>query len=224
MKQSYLSIAASAALALLVMSGCSSSDSAPVTAEATYSGIFVDNGTAGLTYTCNDGVGVAFSGTTDADGKFSGCGVSAQVEFKLGNLTLGKMVRPTNGVFTPRLLAEASTATIEEKTALANNIAATLLSMDSDGDPTNGIQITPEDLEVFNLAVPAGSTASNSASIVASAVQAVVAAAITANPTSTRKVVTPEEAESHLVESQVAIDSGLFDQPEPAIVPVVTGA
>lgn len=223
MKKSYLSIAASAVLLAFVGTGCSSgSDStAPVTPEATYTGIFVDAGAAGLSYACTNGVGVAITGLTDADGKFSGCGVSSTVKFSLGNLDLGSMPYPTNGVFTPTLLAEASGGTAEEKQVIANNIASTLLSIDADGNPDNGIQITEANVATFNTTVPAGSAITNPtvAATVAATTQAMAEA-----PGSTLVAVTPADAQTHLEIIAEAINAGDFDQPAPVEPAVVTGS
>lgn len=220
MLKSYFSVAASTVLVVAITTGCSNSDNSttePAPKVKTYTGIFVDYPADGITYTCGSHTGV-----TSGGGLFTGCAETVLVSFSLGNLSLGSMTYPTGGVFTPRGLAaykhpnDPAAATAE-----ANNIAATLLSIDADGDATNGISITPANIAILNTTVPAGSNISDDAALVTTATHAVVDDP--SNADAGMAVVTPAEAESHLDETEAAIENGDYDQAAPSIPDAPTG-
>ena len=220
MLKTYLSIAAAAVMTLSITTGCSTNDYVePQVQLETYTGIFVDAATAGLTFTCD-----AHSGTTDINGTFSGCFTKDPVSFHLGNLKLGTMTYPKGGVFSPKGLAEAKYPDDATKqTEMKNNIAATVLSMDVDGDPTNGISITPTNIEIFNKTVLEDSVITEPA-VITLTKQAVTAVVQAPANTGTMKTVTPEDAAEHLAVVEKEIEEGEYNQPEPVVFePIPTG-
>lgn len=94
-------------------------------------GRFVDSPVQGLSYTCG-----ATSGLTTAVGQFDFL-VGNSCSFSIGGVALGS----TSGalVATPR---ELTASAVDETHPTVNNTARLLLSLDGDGDPTNGIVIT----------------------------------------------------------------------------------
>ncbi|MEC8259230.1 MAG: hypothetical protein VX032_02325, partial [SAR324 cluster bacterium] len=107
---------------------CSSTTS---TSGAENTGVFVDSAVAGVTYTTSSG----FSGTTNSSGEFSyRSGDTAS--FSIGDINLGSVT--ASAVLTPVEVMGAS-GTADPKVI---NLARLLQTLDSDGDPTNGIEIT----------------------------------------------------------------------------------
>ncbi|MFT5659862.1 MAG: hypothetical protein ACI9TV_000495 [Sulfurimonas sp.] len=94
----------------------------------TITGIVIDSAVAGLDYTCSSGN----SGVTNANGEFT-CQVGDIVSFSLAGIYLGEV--PATAIITPRLLFAGNNP------AAALNFAQLLQTLDSDGDPSNGIDI-----------------------------------------------------------------------------------
>ena len=120
----------SSVLIATLLAGCNSSDSQPSNTSTTPvkkigMGYYVDSAVSGITYTCGTEVG-----TTDDLGLFT---------FEEGEdcqFTIGDIV-----------LREIKSSLLEDKiTVLENNIsvAQLLQTLDSDGDPSNGIDIDSE--------------------------------------------------------------------------------
>ncbi len=217
----YISSVVAAALVSTFMVGCSDSNDSEQTAEATeFNGIFVDSAVGGVSYACG-----TKSGVTDALGYFGPCLIGTTVSFSIGNVSLGEMTQTSNNIFTPSGLAATNGGTEEEQQEEANKIASLLLSLDTDGDPTNGVEITPETIEVLNSEV---TTASNIADVTQEQVDEVtndvVETIVAADPESLMEVVTAEEAESHLEEIKVLIDDGNIVAPPQPTPPATTGA
>jgi hypothetical protein len=124
-----------AASLLLVGCGGGSSDD---TAVATSTGYLVDSPVANVDYDCiadND-----YNKTTATDGRFT-CRNMAQVRFRIGELVLGELTSlPADGyVFPQDLVGVARDTGIGNEKVIA--MARLLQSLDTDGDPTNGITI-----------------------------------------------------------------------------------
>jgi len=96
------------------------------------SGTFVDSPVQGLTFTTETGDGV-----TDANGTFD-YRDGESVTFSIGDTRLPST--PAAERLTPVDLAAGS----DDPTAMTINIASLLQSLDRDGDPSNGIDITAE--------------------------------------------------------------------------------
>lgn len=100
-------------------------------------GVFVDAPVAGLSYTTSSGL----SGVTDPTGRYE-YRVGDTVTFSIGNLVLGTVTGQE--LVTPATVATAiaagSGSTLETVTV---NLLVLLQSLDADGDPENGITLTP---------------------------------------------------------------------------------
>ncbi len=105
------------------VTNCSSSSSS--------TGVFVDSAVAGVTYTTSSGL----SGTTNASGEFS-YQPGDTASFSIGDVSLGSVA--ASAVLTPVEVMGASD-TADQKVI---NLARLLQTLDSDGDPSNGIEIT----------------------------------------------------------------------------------
>ena len=134
MKFSYL-VSLSAAIALF--SGCGSSDSSNDTAPSTITGQFIDSAVQGLDYVCSSGG----SGVTNAFGHFT-CNIGDTVTFSLNSFEIGSARAET--VITPKTLHPNDTEAMI-------NIAQLLQTLDSDGNPDNGISIDTTGTEVQSL-------------------------------------------------------------------------
>ncbi|MEA3523224.1 MAG: hypothetical protein U9R50_09615, partial [Campylobacterota bacterium] len=107
----------------------------------------------------------------------------------------------------------------ETDNADANQIASLLLSLDSDGNPDNGVTITEAAIVELNEEVAVETNILDmTQEEVTTASENVVEAIVEADPESQMEVVSPEEATSHLDESAAAIEDGVVtppEQPEP---------
>lgn len=93
-------------------------------------GKFVDSGVAGIAYTCG-----FFSGTTDLAGTFS-YEAGSTCTFKIGGITLGSASGAP--IVTPVSLVNGA---VDESDPVVANISRLLISLDSDNNPSNGIDI-----------------------------------------------------------------------------------
>jgi len=108
----------------------------PPTAELN-TGTFVDAPVAGLSYTTSSDI----NGITDADGRYN-YRPGDTVTFSIGNLVLGTV--PGQGVVTPMTVANALVAsTNTDPGTVAVNLLVLLQSLDSNGNPDDGITFTP---------------------------------------------------------------------------------
>ncbi len=107
----------------------SSNSSAPVA----QTGIFIDSAVAGITYTTSPG---GFTGITTATGQYE-FAEGDTVVFSIGELTFP--AAPAKGVITPADLAESADPANADR--IKTNIAALLQTLDTDGNPDNGITI-----------------------------------------------------------------------------------
>ena len=108
-------------------STCTTDCSSP----ASSTGVFVDSAVAGVTYTTSSGL----SGTTNASGEFS-YQPGDTASFSIGDVSLGSVT--ASAVLTPVEVMGASD-TADRKVI---NLARLLQTLDSDGDASNGIEIT----------------------------------------------------------------------------------
>ncbi len=116
------------ALSVAACGGGSGGSSGATTAT----GQFKDNNTSGLTY-----ISGAQSGVTATDGSFT-YEVGQPVTFKIGNVTVGS-ISTGKATVTPLDLATAGNST----SANVRNRVRFLMMLDSDGNPANGITISP---------------------------------------------------------------------------------
>jgi hypothetical protein len=132
-------------------------DSAP-TDETLLTGVFVDSAVEGLHFET-----ATQSGTTNSLGEYNYL-PGETVTFSIGAIELG--TAPADGVVTPLSIVPDALSADDVQ---VNNIVRFLLSIDSDGDPDNGISITSDvitaaanvvvDFSVADLSVDPGVTA-----------------------------------------------------------------
>lgn len=119
--------------AALAMTGCGGGSDGGVVAPAIQSGVFVDSPVQGLVYTSG-----ATEGITDALGTFQ-YEQGQPVTFSLGSVTVGTIAAGKSRVYPTDLVPGA----MDETNPTVSNIVRLLQTLDDDGVPGNGIQITP---------------------------------------------------------------------------------
>jgi len=188
-------------LSIGLLAGCGSSGKK--TQKPGYKGVFVDSAVAGISYSCG-----GVTGVTDANGVFGVCPAGASATFSVGNVVLGTVAPTSDNIFTPQDIVGVPRGTSDNEEV--NLMASLLLSLDSDGDPTNGVSITPEIVAAFEVAVPTSTPMS-------AMTEATIATAVTATsdelPTVTLAVVPVAEASTHLIETAAAIEVGDIKAP-----------
>lgn len=123
----------SSVLTAFILTGCGGgggSSSGTTAATTVSTGTFIDSAVSGLEFES-----ATQSGTTDANGNFA-YKEGEFVTFHIGNLYIGSAT-PKNGKITP--LDIINTTDINDTRVI--RILQTLQTLDSDGDPTNGIDI-----------------------------------------------------------------------------------
>jgi len=117
-------------LGIAFLTSCGGGSGGGSGSSATAGGVFKDSNTSGLHY-----VSGSQSGTTGPDGSFT-YEVGQPVTFSIGGVTIGTVVGQS--VITPvDLVSGANSNSVQ-----VQNIVRFLLMLDSDGDPTNGINIS----------------------------------------------------------------------------------
>jgi len=127
----------SSTFAALVLVGCGGGSSS--SSETT--GYLVDSAVVNEDYDCTaDG---SFNKTTGVDGSFT-CTNMSQVRFRIGNLVLGEIhaLPSDKHVFPQDLVGVARDTGVNDAKVVA--MAQLLQSLDSDGNPENGIAIAKE--------------------------------------------------------------------------------
>lgn len=116
-------------------SALSSSDSSASSSSAPsgsmMNGRFLDSAVQGLDYNCSSGT----AGTTDVNGGFS-CRAGDTVTFSVNGYVIG------SGIMS-EIMTPASLYAPEESSAVLN-VTQLLMTLDSDGNPDNGITIDPD--------------------------------------------------------------------------------
>jgi hypothetical protein len=148
---------------VLLLAACGSDDSAPTVdiapaEETLLTGVFVDSAVEGIFYET-----ATQSGTTNSLGEYNYLS-GETVTFSIGAIVLG--AAPASGVVTPLSIVPDA---VSADNLQVNNIVRFLLSLDSDGDPDNGISISSDittaaadtvvDFSVADLSVDPGVTA-----------------------------------------------------------------
>ena len=132
----------SSTLAALVLVGCGGGGSS----SSATTGYLVDSAVANANYDCTaDG---SYNKTTGADGSFT-CTNMSQVRFRVGNLVLGEIhaLPSDKHVFPQDLVGVARDTGVNDARVIA--MAQLLQSLDSDGNPSNGITITQESKDLL---------------------------------------------------------------------------
>lgn len=119
---------------LLVAPGCSDDDpSGPGSGSTTAQGVFLDSAVEGLDFVAGE-----MAGTTDTQGTFTYPRSASSIDFQLGDIVLGS--GPPAAVMTPFSLSPPAQGLSDPK---AINIARLLQTLDDDGDPDNGVLLSP---------------------------------------------------------------------------------
>lgn len=123
----------SSAVSSVIAGSDASSSSSNSSAPVAQTGVFVDSAVAGVTYTTTPG---GFTGVTSPAGQYQ-YAEGDTVVFSIGELKFP--AAPARGVVTPADLAHA--ADPQNADRIKTNIAALLQTLDTDGNPENGITV-----------------------------------------------------------------------------------
>ena len=199
MKMKYI-LTSLAAVAAIGMTGCWSSNSDD-DAKA-YNGVFVDDAVQGVTFNCG-----SVSGVTDAGGHFGTCPAGSTVEFSIGNLVLGSSSATNDGVFFVTDIVGVARGDISNETV--TKIAVVLQSLDSDGDPSNGITVPSEAAAEINKETEPGTNLQEANDF--DVVEAItIVTEELKNKYPDMEVVDPEDAQKNLANSEKKIKDGDF--------------
>lgn len=138
-----IKITALAGLIAVISIGCSGGGSgsgagvdSAIGAAPLVEGIFVDSPVEGLDYMTQTHTGI-----TDAEGRFT-CFEGEMITFMIGDVMLGQAL--ADDVITPMNFLDASEMPFDVTHPMITNMGRFLQSLDSDGDPENGITISAE--------------------------------------------------------------------------------
>ena len=169
---------------LITLSACDKDESSPILSKT---GVFIDSSVENLRYDIAAG-----SFFTNSDGEFN-YQDGETITFSIGAITFPTVL--AKSVITPLYLAGTNSATDQQ----ATNIARLLLSLDIDGNPDNGISISPaaEALayQEVDFNVDASSFENNE----------VIMILVTSSGSPNNFLVSVAEAQAHLGESMLAI-------------------
>lgn len=187
---------------IATLTGCGSSST---TTKSGWNGAFVDTGVQGIGWKCG-----TVSGLTLVDGLFGTCPAGSSVTFSIGSIELGSIDETDDHIFTPQDLVGASrtvTENTQDQNDQVNAIAAILLTLDNDGDPSNGIMVEPTAATAFETA-----TTSNGGTIAPTNVESITAGIVATVTTLT--AVTTTAAATHLVATGIEIANGTIASPD----------
>jgi hypothetical protein len=176
---------ASASL-LVACGGGGSSSSPPPTVTGSQSGILTDAAVQGVSYRTSSGV----TGVTGPNGEYN-FNPGDTVQFTLGGLTLGNVT--ATGIISPIQLAGSDANKL-------NNLLVLFQSLDTDGNPSNGITIPSGSAG----AVPSSLNLSQSTSTFASGSNTALVTAMNAGGI-TRSVTTQASATAHFKEQGLVL-------------------
>lgn len=209
-----ISAAAILALGVSMFSGCQGTFTIVQEETETYLGKFIDGPVSGVTWTCGTSYGV-----TDADGVFGECEVGAIVTFSIGNVLLGAVEQTADNIFTPQDIVGVPRT--ETNNAAVQDMAVLILSLDADGDPDNGVEITPTAIRSLNQQVNTVRSIADIPDVTT------VATAVVGNLADTQpdmQVMSEEQASVHLIQSNILITNGTYTAPSDTTGGDTTGA
>lgn len=205
MTTGYMGLGLSIAASVLMFTGCGGGGGSSTPAAVAYNGKLIDSAVGGVSFVCG-----TVSGKTDANGVFGTCPAGSTATFSIGGLTLGSSTATGDGIFFLTDIVGVPRDDISNAEVL--KIAVFLQSMDSDGDPTNGIDVPPEAAAIVD-ALPGTTTsiADLSAEQVVVLTTATVVELQVTYPDTT--YVPIAEAEANLADSVEDIDNGTITPP-----------
>lgn len=106
---------------------------------STFNGKIVDNAVKGLTFVCAD-----VNGTTDINGSFGVCPIDSKVRFFIGELGVGSSFVTEDKIFFVTDIADENLSRDDIDDENVIKIARVLMTLDADGDLSNGIEIPSE--------------------------------------------------------------------------------
>ena len=194
MKKTSLVIS-SVVVAALSLVGCDSwvvgsEDNTPTQrGTTTGTGYYVDSAVSGINYTCG-----SQSGITDKDGKFT-FDQGKDCTFEVAGITL-KKVQADNLVDNAKIVENNTT------------VARFLQSLDTDGDPNNGIQITDKIITILTKALKDESI--TAVPDTTAKLDTFIGHIIQEDTSYKGHVVTEEEAQTHLQSTQESVQKDLI--------------
>jgi len=168
-----------------------------------YNGVFVDDAVDGVNFACG-----TVSGLTNSGGHFGTCPAGSTVTFSLGNVIIGSSAATDDGIFFVTDLVGTTRDDVSNAQVIV--IATILQSLDSDGDPTNGVTIPADAVAAINKNVTTPVNLSeleegDDFETTVKLTQVVMELQIT-NPK--MRIVTTQEAEDNLKNSEDKINTG----------------
>ena len=128
-----------ASVLMLTACGSSSNNSSPAVA---YNGKLIDDAVQGITFSCEGGPTTSPANLTKVDGSFGTCNAGSAVTFSIGGLVLGASAVTGDQIFFITDIVGTTRGDFENEEVL--KIASLLQSLDTDGNPDNGITVPPE--------------------------------------------------------------------------------
>jgi len=183
--------------------GCGSSTSAETVG---YKGKLVDSAVQGVDWICGNPPNEN-KGKTLVDGGFGTCPYGSPVTFSIGGVIIGGLTSTIDYIFSPQDIVGVSRNVTDN--VEVNNIASLLLSLDADGNPSNGITITS------TIATSFGNNAgvSHVSQMDQASIETVVSEV--AQDTGVKLVfVDADEASAHLAQTQDDILDGTISSPD----------
>ena len=173
--------------------GSSATTERPTSPQTSLTGYVIDGPVKGLQYTRNN----LFPSITPTDGSFR-FNAGETLRFTLGKIPLGAVLTPGDTVFiTPKQLAN-------NNETIRINIGRFLITLDSDKDPRNGIDISA-------VAQQAAERFSGAVDFLNFDDSALAEFARSANNDGNRELVSKEAAKAHLDASEADISDGQYD-------------
>ncbi len=175
------------------LAACESGGGNPAGGGATATGILKDSNVSGLSYVSGSRTGI-----TGPDGAFT-YEVGTPVTFSVGGVTIGTATGKS--VLTPIDLVSAGSS----KSVQVQNIVRFLMMLDQNGDPTDGITISPAVQKIAGTWAPVKFDAADLGAELASIISDAASVDGTPHP-----LPDPSAAKSHLESTLRCVHSGAF--------------
>jgi len=182
-----------------MVTGCGSDSSSN---PGGFSGILVDEAVEGVHWSCG-----SKSGVTNKSGNFGSCPDGSTITFKIGDVVLGTVHDTSDHIMTIQDLVGVPRSSFDDPKV--TGVAAVLLSLDDDGNPSNGISITSKAAKAFSD-VTGNKQHLDFATL---DVGKTIAEVSKKTQNHSLKVVTQNEASAHLVQTNESIKIGRIKSP-----------
>jgi len=170
---------------------------------STFNGKIIDNAVKGLTFICAD-----VNGTTDVNGSFGVCPIDSKVTFFIGELGVGSSFVTEDKIFFVTDIADENLSRDDIDDENVIKIARVLMTLDADGDVSNGIEIPSETAGILKaIGLKSGFTIKQFIDSRIDITNDILIQQL--KPTYPHiKIVTGSEAETHLADTLVDIKNG----------------